>query len=992
MAVINNKDNLSLRKKIAISLIVFFSIILVCLITNLFGFIRTFLIGTFGLLIYPMVITAITICVMVLTDRQIKFERRNLILFLVTLCDFLCILQLALTSSYDMSSYGTYLSDCYTQLMSPGGIIVGVLVYPIKALLFTAGAYVVFSIIMILLIAMIVDNYYDKVHSMKKNKVISFNEPKSVEKIQPKKQPEKVMMEQSYQPQIDDQVNIAKKKLGLIKDNENVQDAQTLLFGDSITKKDAVNKLYPNKDEDRINSLNPNYMNANLDKYLDDKDRKPTKIIHENETYVTPKQREQIADNKSLEYIRNTQPNQIYGGSIISGDYYKRGEENTPILDNQTTNFIDEKTIESYNKVFEDMKTVEKEQVDYYGKQDYENELPKFENTTLLNQEDEENLHGQEDISSDNDTQESIVELQEDIVDNTPVMEEIDKQDNEEVKNVIEEPVKISSLNEINVGTVDAIPFKGDSSRPEIKIEDFSEKDKPYYKALMKKEENENVEEKPKEPYKRPPRYHKPPLDLLTIESTDLSDLYEGTYKKKELLEQTLESFKIPAKVSDIMIGPAVSRYEIVMPPGISVKKVLNYDQDIASVLEANGDVRIEAPIPGKNAVGIEVPNERIATIGLKDVLTSKAWREDQNPLKFALGKDIVGNYKFCDLAKSPHLLVAGATGSGKSVCLNTLIISLIYKSSPEDLRFILIDPKRVEFATYAGLPHLMIPSIINEPDKALNAFNWAINEMERRYMLFESNHVRDIIEYNKQPEIVNGEAPKMCYIVIIVDELADLFTNNKKEFEERIARLTAKARSAGIHLVLATQRPSVDVITGVIKTNLPSRIAFALPSGPDSKTILDRYGAEKLLGKGDMLYSPLDSPDPVRIQGSFITNKEIIDIVNYVKENNKARFEEGIENKMLKKPSMGGISGSNMVIQGESDELFIPALKSVIESGQPSKTFIQRNFGLGFPRAAKIIDAMQKLKYIVPAENGKKGEVYLTMEDFYKIYGDAND
>lgn len=982
MAVINNKDNLSFRKKIAISLIVFLSIILICLITNLFGFVRVFLIGTFGLLIYPLVIITITICSMVLTDRPVKFDRRSLTLFLVTLADFLCILQLALTNSYDMTSLGTYLSDCYSQLISPGGILIGLLVYPIKSMLFNAGAYVVFAIAMILLIAMIIDSYYDKVNNIKKNKIISLNDQKvTVDKMPVRNQ--EVQLKNAQQIK-DDEVNIAKKKLGLIKDNDNIQDAQTLLFGDTITKKEAVNKLYPNKDEG-INSLNPNYMNINLDKYLDDKDRRPAKIVHENETYVTPKQREQIVDNKSLEYIRNTQPNQVYGGSIISGDYYKKVDNDSNVVENTSTNFIDEKTIASYNKVFEDIKSVNR---DEYG----------IENNYLSNNSSIPTLGDEVDIQETIDTIEKFEDsiIEDDASENDLIADDFSNIEQEEAEVVeennnsqVEETVKISSLNEINVGKIDAIPFRGDSSKPEIKIEDFSEKDKPYYKALMKKEENnENVEDK-KEPYKRPPRYHKPPLDLLTIESTDLSDLFEGVYKKKDLLEQTLESFKIPAKVNDMVIGPAVSRYEIVMPTGISVKKILNYDQDIASVLEANGDVRIEAPIPGKNAVGIEVPNERIATIGLKEVLSSKAWREDQNPLKFALGKDIVGNYKFCDLAKSPHLLVAGATGSGKSVCLNTLIISLIYKSSPEDLRFILIDPKRVEFATYAGLPHLIIPSIINEPDKALNAFNWAINEMERRYMLFENNHVRDIIEYNKLPEIVNGEAPKMFYIVIIVDELADLFSNNKKDFEDRIARLTAKARSAGIHLVLATQRPSVDVVTGVIKTNLPSRIAFALPSGPDSKTILDRYGAEKLLGKGDMLYAPLDSPDPVRIQGSFITNKEIIDIVNYVKENNKPRFEEGIENKMLKKPTMGGIGGGNMIVAGENDELFIPALKSVIESGQPSKTFIQRNFGLGFPRAAKLIDAMQKLKYIVPAENGKKGEVYLTMEDFYKIYGD---
>ena len=281
-----------------------------------------------------------------------------------------------------------------------------------------------------------------------------------------------------------------------------------------------------------------------------------------------------------------------------------------------------------------------------------------------------------------------------------------------------------------------------------------------------------------------------------------------------------------------------------------------------------------------------------------------------------------------------------------------------------------------------------MMPSIINDPEKALNAFNWAVNEMERRYMLFEQNLVRDIGEYNQMPQIVNKEAPKMPYIVMIVDELAELMTINKKDFEERISRLSAKSRSAGIHLVLATQRPSVDVITGVIKNNLPSRIAFAVTSGADSKTILDQGGAEKLLGKGDMLFWPRSAPEPSRIQGTFINNREIMSIVKYIKENNVCEFEENIEKKMTSK-NFGTNAVVNALSRGEEDELFPTALKIVIESGRPSKTYLQRCLRLGFSRAANLIDAMEQLHYITPAENGKKGEVFITMEEFIQKYGE---
>ncbi|MBR1985177.1 MAG: DNA translocase FtsK, partial [Clostridia bacterium] len=413
----------------------------------------------------------------------------------------------------------------------------------------------------------------------------------------------------------------------------------------------------------------------------------------------------------------------------------------------------------------------------------------------------------------------------------------------------------------------------------------------------------------------KPIQYKKPSLDLITTPSVDLSTLNEDVATKSSQLEETLEQFNIPAKVIGASIGPAVTRYELEMPPGVSVKKILGHSEDIAYVLASNGDIRIEAPIPGMSAVGVEVPNNKIATVSLKEVLSSPEFLQNKNPLLVALGKDISGKIITCNLEKMPHLLVAGSTNSGKSVCLNTVIISLLYRLSPDEVKLVLIDPKRVEFSLFNGIPHLLTPHVINDSSKAVNALNYAVDEMERRYLTFETTKTRNIQEYNQLPDIVNKSKPKMSYIVVIIDELADLMMVTKKEVEEKIARLAQKARAAGIHLILATQRPSVDVITGTIKNNFPSRISFSLMSFADSKTVLDMGGAEKLLGKGDMLYKPSDVSEPKRVQGCFVSTKEIDDIVTYVKDNNKDYvFDKDIEDFIMGNnnhvSAQGGIEG----------------------------------------------------------------------------------
>lgn len=486
----------------------------------------------------------------------------------------------------------------------------------------------------------------------------------------------------------------------------------------------------------------------------------------------------------------------------------------------------------------------------------------------------------------------------------------------------------------------------------------------------------------------KPYKYNKPSIDLITTTSDDLSILNQEVPAKRVALENALETFGVPAKVQSVVIGPTVTRYEIAMPEGVSVKKILSLDNDIALVLSAKGQIRIEAPVPGRNIVGIELPNDKVAKVSIKDVLQAKEYTMSPSPLCFALGKDITGMTKVCNLAKMPHLLVAGTTGSGKSVCLNAIIVSILYKASPDDVKFIMIDPKQVELSMYEGLPHMVVPKVITDATKAVNALQWAVDEMERRFNLISEARVRNIDEYNKLEDVANGKKKKMPFLVIIFDEFADFMLVAKNEIEDKIMRLAQKARAAGIHLILATQRPSTDVVTGTIKANFPARIAFKVAGRVDSEVIMGATGAEKLLGYGDMLYKPSDSA-PARIQGCFIDTPETKDIVNYIIQNNEETYDQEALDAINGKGKPNDINGGS---EGEIDPLLPKALKICIDVGVASTTMVQRKLAVGYPRAARLIDEMEKRGYISSAEGSKQRTVYITIEEFYEIFGDTYD
>jgi S-DNA-T family DNA segregation ATPase FtsK/SpoIIIE len=454
-----------------------------------------------------------------------------------------------------------------------------------------------------------------------------------------------------------------------------------------------------------------------------------------------------------------------------------------------------------------------------------------------------------------------------------------------------------------------------------------------------------------------------PSIDLLAKGEGKVATSSRASLSSAKKLEDTLASFGVEAKVTQINKGPTVTRYELQPKQGVKVSKIVNLADDIALNLAAAG-IRIEAPIPGKAAVGIEVPNEKSEMVYLRDVIESDYFAAYPSKLAFALGKDIAGKPMVTDIAKMPHMLIAGATGSGKSVCINTLITSILYKADPSEVKLIMIDPKVVELNVYNGIPHLLIP-VVTDPKKAAGALVWAVNEMTKRYNLFAENNVRDMKGYNEKqsdPEV------KMPHIVIIIDELADLMMTAAKEVEEAICRLAQMARAAGLHLVIATQRPSVDVITGVIKANIPSRLAFAVSSGTDSRTILDSNGAEKLLGKGDMLFFPIGASKPVRIQGAFISDKEVESIVEGLKQVGEPVYHEEMIEK-LDSPSLD-LEGK------DEDEYLQEAIELAKTKDTVSISMLQRYFRVGFNRASRIMDALEARGVVGPDEGSKPRKV----------------
>ncbi len=931
-----NKPNS--KRVVNIVMLSIFCVLLVNLIFNILPFINSFLLGTFGLFSYVALIAGITLTTMNLLGKKVVVAHKDVLLYAVWLLIFVLIIHLATSAKWIDSGYGKYIASCYHNKYTAGGALTAILGYIIPYLTHDVGAYVLYSIGLVIVTTVIIERIISgkRTAEVAKAKMTDADiqattevEEEQSEPTTPKEEPydNDIFIKDNTSPVDETVTNKDKEKakvlLGLKKEAE--KPTSTVRTDNIFNYTDA-----PTTDKEEKTPANAVYSNMNSG-------NKPSRIYHDEDYEVEapveqpskPVKAKKLSerDAKNLEFLRAT-----------TGYYSELDDDKSKDI------YDDNLTLKDFNK----------------NKQSYINKIEEIDNAV------EEIEQGQQyDDTNDND----IVDNDNFAEDNSPV---------EDVELDIDQPIEFEPVDRYTPPTkkspytMETTDKAVEAKAPkQISITEISPKPKP----------------KPK--YRKPSNYIKPPIDLLRVIPHDNLEVTDDLREKGRMLEETLSNFKIPAKIISITKGPAFTRYELqITALGIPVKRIANYVDDLAMAIQSRGHIRLELPIPGKNAFGIEVPNNSISPVGLRDIIESYNFQNSKSKLTFALGKDITSECKVSSIDKCVHMLVAGSTGSGKSVCLNTMLISLMYKTGPEDLKFILIDPKRVEFSMYADLPHMLIPKPINDPLKAVDALSWVIEEMTRRYTLFSNTSVHNISEYNDLPEVQQGNVDKMYYLVVVVDELNDLMMQARRDVEEKVMRITQLARAAGIHLIVATQRPSVDVITGTIKTNLPTRIAFAVTSYNDSKTILDQAGAEDLLGKGDMLFSPSGSNEPMRIQGAYLTNEEIQNVINFIKENNEAYFDDAIEDAMFNKNNNGSFSsgGDDNL---ENDPLFQRAVHCVIQWQYASISKLQREFHIGYNKAASIVDLMVKLGYISPPDSKHNYTIFIDEREYEEKFGE---
>ena len=959
------KSNIDYQKLSGIVCVVVSILALFCLITHFVPFMKSFLLGIMGLFCYPFFITSMAIGFALIAHKKYVMPKRYGVLLIMSLLFVLCILQLILVKN-DGLTFWQFVGKCYSQKTTAGGIIVGLItslvLYPLGRL----GAYIIFIALAIIFIALSVDyiHYLNKNEDLKKSIKIANDSSalgnkinlkefeqnlklESKKEIQSKKK-EGVKLTLDAKEEIENQQESAKRKLGLLASSSE--------------------DMFDNKD---IADIEPSIENS-----------EQTETI-KNDTIVSNNNMDKIQAN--LLELRNKASKMSYPISNSGNSSYSYNINNLQNSDSQKP---------LPNKVIHDDNTIITNQPNLFEQKSIiENKQEKSKPELNIVEDNDLSIKGLQENIFNNATnaENKVCQINDDVImDNKNVNKEFDDFSQVEPVFIEEKRPRISSDLDVEDFTNSVLKsLKKDSKEFDYDIKESVNTQK-YSNPIN--EYPESVE--PPQPImpKKEIDYVAPPIELLTTESMDLALVSDDVVRKREELEMALDTFGISAKCIGVVVGPAVTRYELEMPAGVSVKRVMALQEDIAYALSSHGDIRIEAPIPGRRAVGIEVPNEKIATVGLKDIILSREFQESKKALTVALGKDINNTVKTFNLVKIPHLLVAGTTGSGKSVCINSIILSLIYRFSPDEVKLILVDPKMVEFSMYNNLPHLIMPTVITTTEMALNALAWCADEMERRFLLFKDARVKSMEEYNESKDVLEGRAEKLPYIIFIIDELAELLMTSKKEAEEYIIRILQLSRAAGIHMILATQRPSADIVTGRIKANLPARICFALMTFADSRTVLDQSGAEKLLGRGDMLFLSNDTSEPKRIQGCFVTTKEIDDVVNFIKENNTEydfdiRTQQSITNPK-KDDVITQIDGDRASSDGY-DALMPQILKAVIENGHASISMIQRKFLVGYPRAARIIDQMEAAGYISPADVSKTRSVYITMEEFEKKYGE---
>ena len=950
----NKKQNKNKKRIVGAILLAFSTFVFLFSVTRLVEPLQTFFLGILGVFVYPLSIFGMILSLALLNNKKYVMPKRYALFLILALYFFLSILQLIIVGAPGELSYGDYLALNYTKSWTAGGIIIGFLPCSLVYLMGSVATYIVFAIAFVICVVFFVETVLSLKKNQKETEPVKLNikdktsQQKEVESKSPKlakiltpKEDVDVMFSAQVEEEKKKELS-AREKLGLTGGYKKIPEEHQQI---KLPKENENEPKIPNGMSVREYLLQP--PTVDMEKFMANKNRR-----------VAP----------PITNINNNDINKVMGEL--------KGEEEI-----KPSTYVHEENYDfSRPEIKRSLPEMNPEQITSQA-EDIIREVVKEEMEQIQN-----DISDQEFIDYSETDQPSNYQTDESSIYDSHEIEEPKRTFDRESFSRNEQPNRSEfSIERRDFSRNDFSRERRDFSRDREfsrdagSVNNHSEERTKRFVELDSDNKTESVK-----PYK----YTRPPIDLLTTQSDDLSIFNEEVPMKRVALENALEKFGVPAKVQNVVIGPTVTRYEIEMPEGISVKKILSLDADIAYALSAKGQIRIEAPIPGRSKVGIEVPNDKVAKVSIKDVLLSKEFSLSPSPLTFALGKDITGTVKVCNLQKMPHLLVAGTTGSGKSVCLNTIITSLIYKSSPEEVKFIMIDPKQVELSMYEGLPHMVIPKVLTDPNKAVNALQWAVDEMERRFRLISEERVRNIDEYNKTDKVLSRKVKKMPYIVIIFDEFADFMAVAKNEIEDKIRRLAGKARAAGIHLILATQRPSTDVVTGTLKANLPARIAFKVASRVDSEVIMGATGAEKLLGYGDMLYKPADS-SPIRLQGCFIDTPETKDIVNFTIENNEETFDEEANNA-INSPgkSSSGSGGDN----DGMDPLLPQALKICIDNGVASTTMVQRKLSIGYPRAARIIDQMEQRKYISTAEGAKQRSVYITIEEYYQIFGDNYD
>ena len=1008
----NLNQSIFTKETFGVVLVLFATLCLVCLITRGLVFsapgvyVNAFLFGTFGVFAFAVIAFVIAIGVLMVVGKKFKMSLKRKVLFTVTF-SLIALLAHVITLHGQNLNYGEYLAKSYLMAgesgftsASGGGLITAIIAYPLVALLTEVGVYVVLSIAILSVGYFLVKDYLNggvvkssgssrfRSSFVKKQKTqidveIEGERDYPVDGVVPVKEnkqqlfvnnPEDFAVKSRREMARDNQtagikITFSEGGLGVV---SSTTESTPVKINDEYKKKLEYIKTPAALDVEKLaNNSRPSYSfeqrqeQTSVQPPISDVD-KPTVEQSQSYTsvsdYVNPRE-------TSVENIAETDDNI---------------ESEIPFIDHSESLIADGDDATTHAENFERL---------------YAETPEPEENTNFVAEPDE--------IFTPVEQTDSEVEEQAEVSDIPFIEEEQEQVDFAEQAetNEFEQPAPTNIRNE----RMRNLFLSDKEEKQEDKVEFTSRATADgnlgarrsgfSFESVEQTPPQSEEQEKPKKP--APPinrEYFRPPFDLLETYTAPVDAPKENHQERMEIIQRTLEEFHINAVPQSYIQGPAITRYEIKMPAGVSVKKVLNYDDDLKMWLSAKDGVRIEAPIPGKSLVGIEVANNVKTTVGLREVMEAAAGQKGKDgSLMFVLGKNLVGEAIVENLAKGPHYLVAGATGSGKSVCLNVMIVSLIMRYTPEELRLILVDPKSVEFMNYEHIPHLMIDEIITEPKRALAVLSWAYAEMERRYAMFRTEGgglVVDIDSYNSV--VASDTVPKLPRIVIIIDELADLMETCKKDLESRIRALAQKARSAGIHLVLATQRPSVDIITGTIKANLPSRIAFKVMNFADSQTILGEAGAEKLLGNGDMLCKTAQMSSVERYQGAYISSREVNNVVSYIKEHNKAYFDdelaEYLDKETKPKQEETAPEGDNEGGENEFGELFLKALWLAVNSETVSISLLQRRFQIGYSRAGGLVDKMERMGFVSGNEGSKARRVLLSREEFENRFGAMPD